>query len=239
MRTLAIVPVKNFDTAKQRLAASLAPGARESLAQAMFNDVMAALPRCRLIDAIAVVTSDSGAEWLAREHATVLRDTARAGQSAAADIGTRHAIANRFGRVILLPGDTPLIDPTEVDALLERTERDGIDVGIVADRHGTGTNALVIAPPDAFVPRFGPSSLARHVAAAEEAGVSFRLELAPSLAHDVDTPEDLADLWEAIDESRSRAPRTRGMLRQLDRSGGRGATTPGRSASDTAAAAKR
>ena len=235
MRTLAIVPVKSFYTAKQRLAATLARGARESLAQAMFTDVVAALRRCRLIEAIAVVTSDSGAESLARDHATVLPDPVRAGQSAAAEIGIRHAIADRFERVLLVPGDTPLIDPIEVDALLERTERDGIEVGIVADRHSTGTNALVLAPPDAFAPRFGPDSLARHLAAAEESGVSFRLEIAASLAHDVDTPEDLADLWGAIDEFRGRAARTRGTLRQLDRTGGRGVTTAGRSGSDTAA----
>jgi len=92
----------------------------------------------------------------------------------------------------------------------------------VGDRHGTGTNALVLAPPDAMAPGFGPDSFARHVAAAEEAGVSHRVELAASLAHDVDTPEDLADLWSAIDGVRGGAQRTRGTLRQLDRAG-----TPG------------
>ena len=222
MRTLAIVPVKSFDTAKQRLAVALARGSRESLAQAMFSDVLAALRRCRLVDAIAVVTADASAESLAQGHAAVLYDEARAGQSAAAEIGIRHAVAARFERVLLVPGDTPLIDAAEVDALLERTERDGIAVGIVGDRHGTGTNALVLAPPDAMAPSFGPDSLARHVAAADEAGVSHRVELAASLAHDVDTPDDLADLWSAIEGLRGGAQRTRGTLRQLDRAG-----TPG------------
>lgn len=221
MRTLAIVPVKSFDTAKQRLAAALARGSRESLAQAMFSDVLATLGRVERVDEIAVVTADPGAESLARDRAAVLPDTGRAGQSAAASIGIRHALAMGFERVLLVPGDTPLIDAADVDALLERTEAAGIAVGIVADRHGTGTNALVLAPPDAMEPSFGPGSLARHVQMAEAAGVPHRVERAESLAHDVDTPEDLEALREAIEHGRRGAQRTRGALRQLSRSGAR------------------
>jgi 2-phospho-L-lactate guanylyltransferase len=90
----------------------------------------------------------------------------------------------------------------------------------VPDRHGTGTNALVIAPPDAVEPSFGPGSFARHVSAAESAGVEHRVERVPSLMFDVDTPEDLAELGAALagDARRGQAPSTRGALRQLDRS---------------------
>jgi 2-phospho-L-lactate guanylyltransferase len=219
VRTLAIVPVKSFDIAKQRLGGALPRGSREALAQAMFADVLAALRRARRVEAIAVVTADPAAESLAGQDATVLVDDQRAGQSEAAGIGIRFAIASGFERVLLVPGDTPLIDPGEVDGLLERTAADGIAAGIVADRHGTGTNALVLAPPDALAPGFGPHSLARHVTRAEEEGVAHRVEAAPSLAHDVDTPDDLAALWTSLDGGRGGAQRTRGALRQLERSG--------------------
>ena len=84
MRTLAVVPIKTFDIAKQRLAGALARGSRESLAQAMFADVLGALRRSRRVDSIAVVTADPTADSLARDLATVVRDGAHAGQSAAA-----------------------------------------------------------------------------------------------------------------------------------------------------------
>jgi 2-phospho-L-lactate/phosphoenolpyruvate guanylyltransferase len=219
VRTLAIVPVKSFDVAKQRLGGALARGARESLAQAMFADVLAALRHARRVDAIAVVTAEPAAESLAGQDAIVLPDDHRAGQSAAADIGVRYAIAAGVDRVALIPGDTPMLDPAELDALLDRTAADRIAVGIVADRHGTGTNALVLAPPDALVPSFGPDSLARHVTRAKEAGVAHRLEEAPSLAHDVDTPDDLVALAASLDGARGGAQCTRGALRQLERSG--------------------
>jgi 2-phospho-L-lactate guanylyltransferase len=217
VRTLAIVPVKGFGEAKQRLSASLAPGARSCLAQAMFSDVLAALRRCSRVDEIAVVTADPAAEQLAHGRAHVLLDTGRAGQSVAAAIGIRRALADGFERALLVPGDTPLIDPAEVDALLERCEAGAIEVGIVADRHGTGTNALVLAPADAIEPAFGPGSRGRHVDLAIEGDRAYRVERVPSLEHDVDTPEDLDALREALGGVRARAQRTWGAVRQIDR----------------------
>ena len=65
-------------------------------------------------------------------------------------------------RALLVPGDCPALDPGEVSALLAHTA----PVVIVPDRHGTGTNALLLAPPDAIAPSFGPGSFARHAALA-------------------------------------------------------------------------
>jgi 2-phospho-L-lactate guanylyltransferase len=222
MRTLAIVPIKSFEVAKQRLSASLASGARRSLVQAMFSDVLGALRRTDGIAAIAVVTADQSARSAAAgERMVVLQDDVSAGQSAACEIGIRYAIEQGFERVLLVPGDTPLLKPPEVEEMLVRCERDGVSVAIVADRHGTGTNGLLIAPPGAFDPSFGPGSLERHVEQARSRELAFRVEALPSLEHDVDTPGDLAALWNVVDESRRGAQRTRGALTMLDKAGAR------------------
>ena len=165
-RTIAILPVKSFGAAKQRLADVLGDGARKALAQAMFGDVLATLRRVPGLDAIAVVTADRAAESAAAgERVTVLHDGAQSGQSDAALIGIRHALAAGYDRAVLVPGDTPLLQPREVTALLDGTG----ELVIVPDRHGTGTNALVLSPPDAIEPAFGPDSFARHTAAAQAA----------------------------------------------------------------------
>ncbi len=75
----------------------------------------------------------------------------------------------------------------------------------------------MISPPDAFRPSFGPDSLNRHVTLAQEAGLKHSVEKVPSLSHDVDTPDDLSALADALEERRAVAPMTRGALRQLDR----------------------
>ena len=182
----------------------------------MFADVLTTLRRTPGLDEVAVVTADRAAESAAAGRGVhVLRDTAQAGQSEAALIGIRHAISQGYERAALVPGDTPLIQPAELGALIAGAR----GVVIVPDRHGTGTNGLVLSPPDAIDPSFGPDSLARHVAAAEAAGVEHRVQELPTLALDVDTPADLAELTAELGVRRGQAPSTRGALRQLDRAG--------------------
>ena len=218
MRTLAILPVKSFGAAKQRLADTLGAGARQALAQAMFTDVLSSLRRAPGLDEIVVVTADGAAEAAAAgDRVRVLYDAVQSGQSDAALIGIRHALERGYDRVLLVPGDTPLVQPGELAALVSDTHA----VVVVPDRHGTGTNALLLSPPEAIEPSFGPGSFARHVAAAEATGLPYRVEDASSLALDVDTPGDLAELVAELDHHRGHAPSTRGALRQLDRAGGR------------------
>ena len=217
MKTLAILPVKSFAAAKQRLAASLGAGSRQALARAMFTDVLGSLRRVPGLDGIVVVTSDRTAEAAASaDRLVVLPDTAGAGQSEAALIGIAHALAQGYDRVLLIPGDTPLVRPEDLAGLIAHRDE---GVVIVPDRHGTGTNALVLSPPDAIEPSFGPDSLARHVAASEAAAVPHRVEAVATLALDVDTPADLAELAAELELRRGQAPSTRGALRQLDRAG--------------------
>jgi 2-phospho-L-lactate/phosphoenolpyruvate guanylyltransferase len=217
MRTIAILPVKSFGAAKQRLGELLAGGSRRALAQAMFSDVLSALRHVPELDEVAVVTGDRSAEWAARaERVLVLPDPLEDGQSAAAEIGVRHALAQGFDRALLVPGDAPLLDPAEVSDLLQR---DGATASIVPDRHGTGTNALLLSPPDAFVPSFGPGSFERHVAGARDAEVDYSVDELPSLTLDVDTPGDLAEVARRLETSRGLAPQTRGALNQLGRMG--------------------
>jgi 2-phospho-L-lactate guanylyltransferase len=217
MRTLAILPVKRFDSAKQRLAGVVGAGSRRALAQAMFLDVLGSLRRVETLGDILVVTADPVAEAAASAHRIpVLRD-AGAGQTTAASVGLGHPLARRAHRALLVPGDVPLLDPAEVDEWLEAARRDPADLRIVPDRHGEGTNALLIDPPEAFGPAFGAGSLERHLARAHAAGLDVRVDRVGSLLGDVDTPEDLAEVWSALDERRGLAPHTRGALRQLDR----------------------
>jgi len=139
-RTIAILPVKSFGAAKQRLADMLGAGSRQALAQAMFSDVLSTLRRVPGLDEIAVVTGDRAAESAASGgRVTVLHDSAQTGQSNAALIGIRHALEAGCDRAVLVPGDTPLLEPDEVARLIGGAR----GVVIVPDRHGTGTNALV------------------------------------------------------------------------------------------------
>ena len=217
MRTCAVLPVKRFDDAKQRLDKALNAGTRRALAEAMVCDVLHALRRATRIDAVIVVTGEHAAEALARAYdADAIPDDDR-GHSHAARSGVDWALERGFDRVVLVPGDCPAIAPAEVDDLLLAQPHAEARVTIVPDRHGTGTNALVLCPPDAIAPSFGPGSRARHEALAREAGAEFRIAEPPSLVLDIDTIEDLNVLRTALDARTGGAAHTRGLLARLGR----------------------
>jgi 2-phospho-L-lactate guanylyltransferase len=207
LKATAILPVKRFAAAKQRLAPGMGSTHRAELAAAMLEDVLEAIFAARSIERVVVVSSEPRAIELATASgAEVLPDPDQGGHSGAALAGIARALELGAGCVVLLPIDCPLLATRELERLLT-----GIPeryVAIIPDRHGTGTNALALAPPGAIEPSFGEGSCARHVAAAREAGVPFGVEELPSLALDLDTPADVVALTMALEGDRKRARRT-------------------------------
>ncbi|MGI8903166.1 MAG: NTP transferase domain-containing protein [Solirubrobacteraceae bacterium] len=241
MPTFAILPIKFLAAAKQRLAYELSPGPRQALAEAMYADVLVALRRST-VDQVLVVTADHGAQQIAAGHGASVLQAPERGHDDAATLGIGAALEAGADRALLVPGDCPLLSVAELDGLLARPAPGGSAVGgsatggwvpgalaaggsmrggsvlIVPDRHRTGTNALLLSPPDSLAPAFGPDSRTRHAANAESAGARHEIVEVASLALDIDTPEDLATLEEALEASHGGAANTRGMLRQLRRS---------------------
>jgi 2-phospho-L-lactate guanylyltransferase len=213
LKTTAIVPVKRLDAANERLQDALSPEARKRLAEAMLLDTFSKLRRSRMLDELVVVTADPTVERQARwfDHEVLLqRDDA--GHSQAAQAGARTAMAAGSERVAMLPVDCPLLDPEQLDRHLGRTPQAAL---IVPDRHGTGTNALVLSPPDIFAPAFGPDSCSRHISRARASHVGFALEEIDSLAMDLDTPEDMIELRDRLLLDPEPAPRTAKLLWEL------------------------
>jgi 2-phospho-L-lactate/phosphoenolpyruvate guanylyltransferase len=199
--------VKRFGAAKQRLAAGIDDERRVELAEAMLGDALEAIAAARTIERTIVVTTEPRAVELAAEAGVeVLSDFADEGHSEAALAGIARAEEYGAGCVVLLPIDCPLMDPRELDRLLTGVpER---YVAIVPDRHGPGTNALALAPPDAIRPAFGEGSCDRHVVGAREAGIPFSVEELPSLGLDLDTPADIVALTRELAAQPDRAKRT-------------------------------
>jgi 2-phospho-L-lactate guanylyltransferase len=133
--------------------------------------------------------------------------------SEASTLGIIRALALGAECSALLPGDCPLLDPGELDDAME--EMTSGRVAVVPDRHGSGTNALLLCPADAIGPAFGEGSAARHADRAERAGHSVVVEPLPSLGLDIDTPDDLRALATALADEPRRAPATASELERL------------------------
>jgi 2-phospho-L-lactate guanylyltransferase len=225
VRASAIVPVKRFHAAKRRLE-SIGGRDRARLVEAMLADVLASITASESVERVIVVTGERRAERLALRHAQrattpieVLRDPDDAGHPEAATLGIIRAIALGAECAALLPGDCPLLDPRELDDALKRM-RPG-RVAVIPDRHGTGTNGLVLSPPDAIGPAFGPGSRERHTDLAERRGMEVAIEELGSLALDLDTPEDLGQLAAEVRQDPERAPETARAFEALEAAPGR------------------
>jgi 2-phospho-L-lactate/phosphoenolpyruvate guanylyltransferase len=193
VKTVAVLPIKRFEQAKQRLGGV---PERPALAAEMARAVLRALAASERLDDVLVVTADAEAAADARAcGATVVDEGAPRGHSEAALLGIAHASADR---VLLVPGDCPLLTAEDVDGLLDRHPEPGVVV--VPDRHGSGTNALLLQPPGAIRPAFGEGSRERHERLAREAGVPVVVDEVLALARDVDTPDDLAVVRAAMAE---------------------------------------
>ncbi len=216
MRTAAILPIKTLDQAKQRLRQDLAAHDRRALVEAMFADALVALGRVGSLDRVIVVSGDRAAQRIAIGYGAYVVEDDERGHNGAATQGIRALLEDHIERALLVPGDCPLLSADDLNTLLTHPapERSAL---IVPDRHGTGTNALLLTPPDVLAPSFGPDSCRRHLADATAAGISAEVVELDSLAFDVDTPDDLDALRERLSSSHGGAAHTRGMLNQLMR----------------------
>jgi 2-phospho-L-lactate guanylyltransferase len=215
VRTAAVLPVKSFSHAKQRLGDALGGSEREQLAAAMVGDVLTALGAVEGIDDVVMVTAEPLAARAAEQAGVVVVDDPdEAGQSAAAGRGIDAALVRGADRALLVPGDCPAVDPQELARLLGRAAEPP-HVVIVPDRHGSGTNALLLSPPGVVAPSFGAGSLARHAARARAVGATVKVYELPSLGLDVDTPDDLVALRAALEQRPDTASRTRAVLGRL------------------------
>ncbi|MBV9413413.1 MAG: 2-phospho-L-lactate guanylyltransferase [Solirubrobacterales bacterium] len=216
MRTAAILPIKSFARAKQRLSLELSAHDRRALVEAMFADALVALGRVEALERVVVVSGDHVAQRIADGYGASVVDDDERGHNTAASRGIAVLIQAGIERALLVPGDCPLLSPADLNALLDREagERSAL---IVPDRHGTGTNALLLTPPDVLSPSFGPDSRRRHMADASAHGIPAEVVELDSLAFDVDTPDDLEALQRRLANTRGGAAHTRGMLNQLMR----------------------
>jgi 2-phospho-L-lactate guanylyltransferase len=182
-----VVLVKDFATAKARLAPALDSAGRATLAERLARGVLAAAASIPGRTA-TVVVGDSPAvvAWAGGLGARGLLQR-EAGLNAAASEGWAAAAGGDWTMVV----HADLADPSGLPDVVEQW-RPWLAV-LVPDRHGDGTNVMVL--PSGVSPEFsyGTGSHARHRVICAALALDVRSLTGTTLSHDVDSPEDLVD----------------------------------------------
>lgn len=177
-----LIPVKAFHLAKARLAGTLAPAERASLARAMASLVLAAAAP---LPVYVVCDDEEVARWAGSGGAHVvwrpghgLNGAVTSGVAALADVG--------FTSAVVAHSDLPLA------VQLDRLVAGPGGVLLVPDRREDGTNVAVVPTDASFTFAYGPGSFHRHVAEAQRLGLAITVVREPdALGWDVDLPDDL------------------------------------------------
>ena len=194
----AVIPLKDFAGAKQRLAELLSQGERQGLFRAMAEDVLAAASAAPGLDGVAALTRDPEAAALCRRYGIrVLSEPANRGHTAAVESGAAQLAAEGVSAVLTFPGDIPFVTAAEIGevAKIHRASAEkGAAMTIVPSGDKLGSNGVALSPPGAVPLRFGSDSFYPHLAAARACGIEPVVVELPGFAHDVDTPDDLRAL---------------------------------------------
>jgi 2-phospho-L-lactate guanylyltransferase len=187
----AIVPVKPLRRGKSRLSGVLTEEERMVLNQYLLANTLDVLRPIRKIEHIVVISRDPQALALAREHgARTVQEHGMPQLNLALTRATLVARHHGARSVLLLPADLPLLTKEDVNLMIERAKSPPAVV-IAPDRHYTGTNGLLVNPAGLIPYEFGPNSFDRHCESARLTGARLEICELPSLALDLDLPEDL------------------------------------------------
>ncbi|MEM8947742.1 MAG: 2-phospho-L-lactate guanylyltransferase [Pseudomonadota bacterium] len=205
----AVMPVKNFENAKQRLRDVLSPDERHRLFGIMVEDVLGALRNCDRLAGILMVTRDPEAIRLAERYgARVLIEPANAGHTAASTLGAATLAAEGVGGMIQVPGDLPALASEDIAAMLD-AHGPAPAVTIAPSRDEKGSNAVACSPPDLLPLSFGDDSFFPHCETARRLGTEPEIVRRDGLGLDIDTPDDLRTFLagELPEENASRTQR--------------------------------
>lgn len=197
LRAYAAVPVKDPRLAKTRLARVLSDEERAELSMAMLRDVLAALLEAEGLDKVLVVSSSREVlSEAARMGAVPIDEGAPRGLNEALELALEVCLREGADALLVTPADLPLLTRDCVSRLLDLLGPPP-SVVISPSRGRTGTNALLLSPPNAIRFSFGPGSFSRHLSLALERGADVVVYEAPELGLDVDEEEDLRRLLAA------------------------------------------
>ncbi|HEY3303827.1 MAG TPA: 2-phospho-L-lactate guanylyltransferase [Candidatus Binatia bacterium] len=226
MKIAALIPAKGFTNAKQRLSSLLGAAERAALAAAMLRDVLRVTLAARGLDSVYVVTGDAKVREIAASMgATAIMEREEKGETEAVMFALLDIKRRGVGAALVIPADIPLLSSQDIELLLgEISRHDGVSpfALLVPSHDRMGTNALLLAPPNAIGLRFGYDSFSYHLSRVAAQKLPLRVLENERIALDIDEPQDLerflqsgggqGETYSLVMEMKSAAARSAGEI---------------------------
>lgn len=195
----AVVPVKPLARGKSRLSSVLTVSERADLNRRLLVHTLSVLAAIPEIEQTLVISRDQSALSLSRDFgARTVTENGEPHLNIALARAT--AVVKNFSArgILVVPADLPLMLPEDIRTMLSLVGKPPVVV-VAPDRRKQGTNALLISPVGLIDFEFGPDSFKCHSKRALDAGARLEICELPSLALDIDLPEDLQVVSETMD----------------------------------------
>jgi 2-phospho-L-lactate guanylyltransferase len=201
MTLLILIPCKNFNHGKSRLAPDLDPASRRALCEQFLCQTLALATSVIPPSQVKIVTDDPRAVGIGEDYGASIVPDSGTDLNSALSAARRLLLSDRSCEpdVLVLPTDLPYATPAAVSRIVACAA----DVVIVPDQERQGTNLLFLrfrAFQD-FSFGFGPDSFTRHCAAARSAGHTLQIVCDDRLAFDVDQPRHYLQ-WQGATDRR-------------------------------------
>jgi 2-phospho-L-lactate guanylyltransferase len=201
----ALIPVKDFNTCKSRLANALPDYARQSLMAALLSDLVDVLKQCPAIEGISLVTRCHKAASLADKHKieviSLATDTClNSGITAAVGFIT----ARQQQQTIILHGDLPMATTDDIDDLVRAHCNSGCSISLVPDNEHNGTNAILLNLPTEMVFAYGDNSYAAHSLFCSQHHLAVQTLENKHIGCDIDLWNDFKQLFTLASNTRQR-----------------------------------
>jgi 2-phospho-L-lactate guanylyltransferase len=181
-----IIPAKPLAQSKTRLSPVLSLTGRIELSQRLLQRTICL---ARQIGEVVVISRDRTVRQLAKQAGAWALVESGDNLNRALRQAATWVMLNGGQSILVLPADLPILQLSDLQEMVQVGQ--ARPVALIGPCHRLeGTNALLLRPPDLIPFAFGPGSFASHQQTVRAVGLEPVIYHSPTLAFDLDLPED-------------------------------------------------
>jgi 2-phospho-L-lactate/phosphoenolpyruvate guanylyltransferase len=191
LKIFAIVPAKQFEKGKSRLAPLLDICDRVNLGELLLDSTLHTLENATTLYSTVVISTDVRAKKIAKMHGAVFVDEGKPiGVNNAVNMANDYCVRSGAAATVVVPNDLPLALSEDIDMICNAAKDYDRCLIICPSAKYDGSNVLLRRPPKLIDSHYDNNSFNMHIDAAKKIGAKIKIILSQRMMRDLDTLED-------------------------------------------------